>query len=192
MDRHTFILCAVISFNLVSGSNLMFGISVCSCSQICENIDDRNRKKQPRGLILTGGLLLGPTGCSKSFSSAACVTGHYVCYHVARDTSSLGSRISPSTTQSPPSKSASSSLMSSFFKHISLLNKILAKSGSVKIGLRVIHLHFPTCLMWMKKEGVSSRVCTHEWTRPNIWCCCCIALWHAGLDLACFLWWYSE
>ena len=80
----------------------------------------------------------------------------------------VGSLISSSTSQSPPSKSASDSVIFSFFKLIDLLKKLQPRCVVDKFALPVISLHFPTCLMWMKKERVSFRACTYEWSRSHI------------------------
>ena len=56
---------------------------------------------------------------------------------------------------------------------------MLTLSHSISL-LRKLPLVFGFPL-WMKEEGARSRACTHEWTRPNSRCCCCITLWHADL-----------
>ena len=117
IDRY-FIVSAVISFHFMSGSNLVLGISVAKFLKLSMT---ETKKKQPRSLTLTERLWFGPTGCSKSFTSAVRVPGCHVCYPVARDMLSLRSLISPSASQLPPSKSASDFLISSFFTHIDFL-----------------------------------------------------------------------
>ena len=91
------------------GSDLMLGASVCFCSWICEKRLTIKTKRKPRGLTLTGRLWFGPTRHSKSITSAVRITDCHFCYPAPRHMLPLGSPISPSTLQSPPSKSASHS-----------------------------------------------------------------------------------
>ena len=165
IDRYAFISSAVIPFYVMSGSDLVFGISV-SEAKFVENTDDRNKKKQPRGLTLTGTLWFGPTGCSKSFTSAACVAGCHVCYHAGRVMSFSGSLISPSTSQSPPSKSASDSLIFSFFWTHQCTENFLAKSicvWSTKLPSLLSVFIFP-CIWceWKRKGSVPEHALINE------------------------------
>ena len=124
-DRHAVILSTVISFRYVSGTPLAAILSSAhlfvSVAEDVKKVNNRYKKAQSRGLVLTGRLWFGPAGCSKSFTSSVRFTGCHVCYCVARDMQTLGKLISTFTSQLPPSKSASNSLISSVSELIDLL-----------------------------------------------------------------------
>ena len=188
IHRYPFVLFAVISFPLMSGSNLILGLSV-SVAEFVKSIDNRNKKKQPRGLTLTGRLWFGLTGCSKFITSAMRVAAPWFCYHVTRDTLFLGSLISPSISQLTISTSASNSLISSFFESTNLLKFGQVRQCVVnKITLPI--LHFPSVWCEWKRNGSvpEHALLTNKVKHLVLLLYTC---WHAGLDLTSFLHWSS-